>query len=89
MEALKTKAEGENEEAKKAPVNGETETVEKNVANHRTSTASSEKDLDTFLLGDLEDSDDAPGEIFSSLLLTFGCVLVIFLLFLQNRFSAI
>ncbi|KAL9307325.1 hypothetical protein AtEden1_Chr1g0028181 [Arabidopsis thaliana] len=62
MEELKTKADHENEEAKKAPATGETETVEKNVAIRRTSTASSEQDLDTFLLGDLEDSDEAPDD---------------------------
>ncbi|AAG29208.1 hypothetical protein [Arabidopsis thaliana] len=62
MEELKTKGEHGNEEAKKAPATGETETVEKNVAIRRTSTASSEQDLDTFLLGDLEDSDEAPDD---------------------------
>ncbi|CAH8253533.1 unnamed protein product [Arabidopsis lyrata] len=62
MEALKTKAEHESEEAKNAPVTGETETVEKNVAISRTSTATSEQDLDTFLLGDLEDSDGTPDD---------------------------
>lgn len=64
MEALKTKVEHENEEAKKAQATGETETVEKNVAISRTSTATSEQDLDTFLLGDLEDSDGTPGDNF-------------------------
>lgn len=62
MEELRSKAESKDEEAKKIPAVGGTETDEKNVTKNRTSTASSEQDLDTFLLGDLEDSDEAPGE---------------------------
>lgn len=62
MEELRNKAESKDEEAKKTPGVGGTETAEKNVTKNRTSTASSEQDLDTFLLGDLEDSDEAPGE---------------------------
>ncbi|CAD5316707.1 unnamed protein product [Arabidopsis thaliana] len=58
MEELRNKAESKDEEAKKSPGLGRTESAEKN----RISTASSEQDLDTFLLGDLEDSDEAPGE---------------------------
>lgn len=62
MEELRSKVESKDEEAKKSPGVGGTETGEKNVTKNRTSTASSEQDLDTFLLGDLEDSDEAPGE---------------------------
>ncbi|KAF8079748.1 hypothetical protein N665_1003s0010 [Sinapis alba] len=62
MEELRNKAESKDEEAKKTPVVGGTETAEKNVTKNRTSTASSEQDLDTFLLGDLEDSDEAPDD---------------------------
>lgn len=62
MEELRNKAESKDEEAKKTPTVGGTETDEKNVTKNRTSTGSSEQDLDTFLLGDLEDSDEAPGE---------------------------
>ncbi|KAF8108283.1 hypothetical protein N665_0112s0039 [Sinapis alba] len=62
MEELRNKAESKDEEAKKTPAVGGTETTEKNVTKNRTSTASSEQDLDTFLLGDLEDSDEAPDD---------------------------
>ncbi|KAJ4909694.1 BSD domain-containing protein [Raphanus sativus] len=62
MEELRNKAESKDEEAKKTPGAGGTETAEKNVTKNRTSTASSEQDLDTFLLGDLEDSDEAPDD---------------------------
>ncbi|KAL1218503.1 hypothetical protein V5N11_001671 [Cardamine amara subsp. amara] len=62
MEELRSKAESKDEEAKKSPGFGGTETGEKNVTKNRTSTASSEQDLDTFLLGDLEDSDEAPDD---------------------------
>jgi hypothetical protein len=58
MEELRNKAESKDEEAKKSPGLGRTESAEKN----RISTASSEQDLDTFLLGDLEDSDEAPDD---------------------------
>ncbi|XP_010470874.1 PREDICTED: uncharacterized protein LOC104750735 [Camelina sativa] len=62
MEELRNKAESKEEEAKKSPGVEGTETGEKNVTKSRTSTASSEQDLDTFLLGDLEDSDEAPDD---------------------------
>ncbi|KFK41331.1 hypothetical protein AALP_AA2G116000 [Arabis alpina] len=62
MEELRNKSESKDEEAKKTPAVGGTETDEKNVKKNRTSTASSEQDLDTFLLGDLEDSDEAPDD---------------------------
>ena len=62
MEELRNKAESKVEEAKKTPAVGGTETAENNVTKSRASTASSEQDLDTFLLGDLEDSDEGPGE---------------------------
>ncbi|CAE5963503.1 unnamed protein product [Arabidopsis arenosa] len=62
MEELRNKAENKDEEAKKSPGVGGTESAEKNVTMNRTSTASSEQDLDTFLLGDLEDSDEAPDD---------------------------
>uniref|UniRef100_A0A1J3JBF3 BSD domain-containing protein n=1 Tax=Noccaea caerulescens TaxID=107243 RepID=A0A1J3JBF3_NOCCA len=62
MEELRSEAESKDEEAKKALAVGGTEAAEKDVAKNRTSTASSEQDLDTFLLGDLEDSDEAPDD---------------------------
>ncbi|XP_010551352.1 PREDICTED: uncharacterized protein LOC104821990 [Tarenaya hassleriana] len=63
MEELKNKAESKDEEGKKAPVVGETGDAVKNVTKNRTSTSSStEQDLDTFLLGDLEDSDGGPDD---------------------------
>ncbi|KAJ0242818.1 BSD domain-containing protein [Hirschfeldia incana] len=62
MEELRNKAVSKDEEAKKTPAVGGTETPEKSVTMNRTSTASSEQDLDTFLLGDLEDSDEAPDD---------------------------
>ncbi|CAH8348294.1 unnamed protein product [Eruca vesicaria subsp. sativa] len=62
MEELRNKEESKEEEAKKTPGVGGTETADKNVTINRTSTVSSEKDLDTFLLGDLEDSDEAPDD---------------------------
>ncbi|CAF2138986.1 unnamed protein product [Brassica napus] len=62
MEELRNKAESKVEEAKKTPAVGGTETAENNVTKSRASTASSEQDLDTFLLGDLEDSDEAPDD---------------------------
>ncbi|CAN8236038.1 unnamed protein product [Cochlearia groenlandica] len=62
MEELRSKAESKDEEAKKTTIVGGEETGEKNATKNRTSTASSEQDLDTFLLGDLEDSDEAPDD---------------------------
>lgn len=68
MEELRNKAESKVEEAKKTPAVGGTETAENNVTKSRASTASSEQDLDTFLLGDLEDSDEGAGETLNLLL---------------------
>ncbi|ESQ28349.1 hypothetical protein EUTSA_v10018843mg [Eutrema salsugineum] len=62
MEELRSKAESKDEEARKTPTVGGTEIAENSVTKNRTSTASSEQDLDTFLLGDLEDSDEAPDD---------------------------
>lgn len=72
MEEIKSKAEKQKKDEKSKPsaVSLETsnpEVTEKNQKS-RTSTASSaEQDLDTFLLGDLEDSDGGAGTFFEQL----------------------
>jgi hypothetical protein len=47
---------------------GKGEVTGKIVKSKSSNSSSTEQDLDTFLLGDLEDSDEAPGILFKSLL---------------------
>ncbi|KAF5727797.1 hypothetical protein HS088_TW22G01494 [Tripterygium wilfordii] len=63
MEEVKRKAEEQmqDDKVKKAPSVGEAEAMEKNPKS-KTSNASADQDLDTFLLGDLEDSDGGPDD---------------------------
>lgn len=46
---------------------GKAEVTGKNVKSISSNSSATEQDLDTFLLGDLEDSDEAPGILFKSL----------------------
>lgn len=46
---------------------GKAEASGKNVKSRSSNSSSTEQDLDTFLLGDLEDSDEGPGIVLKSL----------------------
>jgi len=71
MEEVQLRASAEkNEETKveQTPVTegtGKAETTGKNVKSRSSKSPSNEQDLDTFLLGDLEDSDEGPGILLS------------------------
>lgn len=70
MEELKLKEAEQlkDDKVKQTPVAGEadkTEGTETNKKNLSSKSSSSEQDLDTFLLGDLEDSDGGQGPVLS------------------------
>ena len=53
-----------DDNVKQTPIVGEadqSEKIEKNLKGNTSKSSSAEQDLDTFLLGDLEDSDGGPG----------------------------
>lgn len=66
MEDMKLKAEKQTVDDTVKPESisrdsSKTDITEKNLTNRTSAASSTEQDLDTFLLGDLEDSDDGPG----------------------------
>lgn len=70
MDDVKLQAEDKVDKEKKLPVTGKSEATEDKLQS-KTSTASlAEQDLDTFLLGDLEDSDGGMS-LFSELAFLF------------------
>lgn len=74
MEEVKRKTEEKENNVKETASQAGTEDNE-NIQKGRSSTAkSSDQDLDTFLLGDLEDSDGEPGTFFMYFLASSHCV---------------
>lgn len=67
MEEIKLKAEKDIKDDKVKPTPGVGDTDKSEVAGKslKNKTSSAEQDLDSFLLGDLEDSDGGPGMFFS------------------------
>lgn len=53
-----------DEKAKQSPIAGENSKPESTEKNLKSKTSSAEQDLDSFLLGDLEDSDGGQGMLF-------------------------